>query len=328
MWEPSLPDFHAIVGAVYDFATPEPAWLEQTFRAAQTSCDGVELGLVAIARADRASVTTRRGWATSDGLFATATDVMRRQDATYIARRSSHHAATDAQLMGGTKDLVHGPILREFGVADSFCVHAVDPNGLLMALNAFTPRAAEAWPVALVDAWEAVAFHLLAAARARFAIADGTSTIEAVMTSDGTVVDACGAAVSQRELLRDAVRMIQRSRGRWRDKPDPIAARPPSIDARWTLVDQFDSDGREFIVAYAVDDRAPGAVLSPQEQRVAEHVTMGWSMKRIAYRLGLTPGAVAGYANRACRKLGVRGRVALAHAIASQPAPSLRAVVP
>jgi DNA-binding NarL/FixJ family response regulator len=86
------------------------------------------------------------------------------------------------------------------------------------------------------------------------------------------------------------------------------------------LCDQFDADGKHFIVAFAerAQPAAPAA-LSERETRVVELLISGWALKQIAYHLGLSEGAVASYAHRARKKLGARSRMALAEAFARRP---------
>jgi DNA-binding CsgD family transcriptional regulator len=303
--------------AMYDVQCPEDLWFERTFAATRESLPGTDQGWIGIAESRPSSIDPKRGWASHAPILDAAIDFTLQQSADYIQRRHANPVATDWQLLGAAaKDLPHTKWLRANGARDCFCSAASDPDGLLVVLGALAPDRAGKWPSALVEAWEAVAFHLVAAVRVRLAIADGSAKAEAVFRPDGTLLEANGEGVRRREVLRDSVRRLHRSRGRWRDKPEENEARTPSIDARWTLVDQFESDGRHFVVAYAVDgDAAADTRLSPQERRVADFIVAGWSMKRIAYRLGLSAGAIASYVNRACQKLGVRGRVGLVHAL-------------
>lgn len=321
MWEARPPDFLSIAEALYDVHAPPTAWFAQTFEAARQSLPGVELGTVAVTALDGAAkelnVHRQDLWASNDVLLDAALDYGGRSTKSYLAERLVNPAATDWQLMAGAlEEVVHWDYLkRHYGAEDCFALAACD-DGLLVVLGGLLPARAGTWPSALVEAWERIAFHLLSATQLRRAIAKGRARPEAVLRPDGALLEAHGAAQGRRDLLRDSVRQIERSRGRWRDKPEPSQARTPTIDARWTLVDEFESDGRHFIVAYAADaEPHADSVLSAQERRVAEHIVAGWSMKRIAYCLGLSSGTVASYTHRACQKLGVRGRVALGHAL-------------
>src|SRR6185503_20071004 len=77
--------------------------------------------------------------------------------------------------------------------------------------------------------------------------------VEAVLDSGGRVQHArAGAAnVGARELLREAVRRIEKARTT-EGRRDPDAAMDSwegLVDGRWSLVDRFDTDGKRFIVA-------------------------------------------------------------------------------
>lgn len=77
------------------------------------------------------------------------------------------------------------------------------------------------------------------------------------------------------------------------------------VAGRWTLVDQFESDGRRYVVA-KVNSPASGAIskLSERESQVVALASLGRSNKVIAYELGLAEGTVATLLTRSRKKLG------------------------
>jgi len=316
MWRPRSPAFHTIADALYDLEAPTERWLEQVLTVVMRELPGVSEGLAGIAEIGPDEGTP------SAPIFATSPEVLAgvarhglQPSPRYIALRTKHLASTDRQIMGARYDsLPHAAWASARGTADLMCLFGVEPHGTSAIVSLLLPELTDAWPERLVEEWEAVALHAGNASSLRSAFARSQTRREAVLSEEGTLLHAEGQAVEGREALSDAVRRIHRSRGTWRDKPEELDARTPSVEARWTLVDQFESDGRHFVVAHVVEQDLQERALSPRERRVVEYVAAGWAYKRIAYRLGLSHGAVTSYAHRAAEKLGVRGRVALAHA--------------
>jgi DNA-binding CsgD family transcriptional regulator len=79
------------------------------------------------------------------------------------------------------------------------------------------------------------------------------------------------------------------------------------VAGRWSLIEQFDSDGRRFIVArrndpHVTDPRALGL----RERQVLSYVAMGHPAKLIAYSLGVSPSSVSTTRRTAMRKLGLK----------------------
>lgn len=315
MWRPESPAFHAIADVLYDLESPTERWLEQVLAVVMRQLPGVCEGVAGLAALGPGGVSGTPMVATSPDLLAATIRHGMRQTPRYARLRGKHPASTDRQVMGARFDsLPHAEWATARGTADILCLYGLEPHRTSTILSLLLPEITDRWPERLVEEWEAVSLHAGHAGALRLAIARAETQREAVLTEEGRVLHAEGQAIEGREALSDAVRRIHRSRGTWRDKPEELDARTPSIDARWSLVDQFESDGRHFVVAHAVAQEQERQ-LSPREQRVAEYLAAGWSFKRIAYRLGLSPGAVSSYAHRAADKLGVRGRVALAHAI-------------
>ena len=86
---------------------------------------------------------------------------------------------------------------------------------------------------------------------------------------------------------------------------------------RWSLVDQFDHDGKRYIVAYKNAPAAPTsavASLTEREAQVLGYLAQGHSNKLIGYELGLAPSTVAMHLGTAAGKLGTKTRVDLVKA--------------
>jgi len=118
--------------------------------------------------------------------------------------------------------------------------------------------------------------------------------------------------VDAREELRraalafDAAR-LKKTRG---DAEDSTRRWRPLVVARWSLLDQFDSDGRRFVVALenATPTRPPRRDLSDREHQVMTQAHLGHTNKVIAYELGLSASTVRVLLHRAAKKLGASTR--------------------
>lgn len=62
-----------------------------------------------------------------------------------------------------------------------------------------------------------------------------------------------------------------------------------------------------------------GAILTPQEHRVAMAVSLGWRNRRIGEALGISERTVKKHVANACQKLHAEGRVQLALLMARRP---------
>jgi len=136
---------------------------------------------------------------------------------------------------------------------------------------------------------------------------------EAVLDPSGRLLDAAPAAqpAPARERLVDAVRRVERSRGRLRrsDPDEALEVWRGLVDGRWSLVDRVDRDGRRFVLARRNDPAAPDPkALDAGERDVVAHARLGHSNKYIAYLLGVAPTTVARRLESARRKLGARSR--------------------
>ena len=133
------------------------------------------------------------------------------------------------------------------------------------------------------------------------------------LTPGGRAEHAGGIAKDQeaRESVRDAVVTLERVRGHMRKQEPEEALRwwRALVDARWSVVDQFDSDGRRYIIAKRNEaaETMPRQ-LSPRERQVLAYANLGHSNKAIACDLGLSASTVRVLLARASRKLGVKGR--------------------
>jgi DNA-binding CsgD family transcriptional regulator len=134
-----------------------------------------------------------------------------------------------------------------------------------------------------------------------------------VLTPSGRVEHAGAAAQSRdvRARLRAAVRDLDRARAqlRRRDPPRAVEIWKGLVSARWSLVEQFESDGRRYLLARRNDSQVGGIdALSDRERQVVGFAALGHTNKLIAYELGIAAGTVGALLHRAARKLGARSR--------------------
>lgn len=313
MWQPQSPRLGRVADAVYSLEPDDTAWMHGILSAVHLDCIGSDAAFVGLGEISDGRAIPIASVATDEELARECRRGASLLPAFYVGLRARSFASTDFQLVGHQiRDLPQWDFLESRDVQDVFVVSAFVTSGRFLAFGGHLPVAAERWPTSLVEEWEAVALHAAAGTELRHARATGRASVAAVFGRDGTCVHAEGDATRERTFLRESVRRLERSRSRFRDVPTPAEGRRPFVEARWTLVDQFDSDGKHFIVAYAIEDDAPGEepkaleALSPQEQRVMNLIAAGWPFKLIAYQLGISEGAVASYAHRARTKLRTR----------------------
>ena len=313
MWQPQSPRFDRVTEAVYSLDPDETAWMTGVLDAVRLDCAGADAAFVGLGEISEGLTIPIASVATDEELARHCQQIAAVLPAFYVGLRARSFASTDFQLVGHKiRDLPQWEYFESREVEDIFVVSAFVTSGRFLAFGSHLPVAAERWPTSLVEEWEAVALHVAAGTELRHASATGRASVAAVFERDGRCVHAEDDARNERNLLRESVRRLERSRSRFRDVPTPVEGRRPFVEAQWTLVDQFDSDGKHFIVAYAIEDDARGhepkapEALSAREQRVMKLIAAGWSFKLIAYQLGISEGAVASYAHRARTKLRTR----------------------
>jgi DNA-binding CsgD family transcriptional regulator len=145
---------------------------------------------------------------------------------------------------------------------------------------------------------------------------------EAIFSPDGRAHHAEGAAQRPDALasLRRAVVEVERVRGPERGRPIDycLGAWQGLVQARWSLVDRFESDGKRYVVARENEPQPRGlGGLSMRERQVVAYAALGHDNKVIAYDLGIAHSTVRVLLSRAASKLGVSSRQDLIHAYRS-----------
>ncbi len=208
----------------------------------------------------------------------------------------SQRLVTEAMCRSG-----HATVRALFGTL-VFAVPGV--SGLALVAPA---RRADARASRLRTRWLRVMTHVAAGLRLRQRLAASSSPPEGVLTPEGRLLHAASMAQRARPALEQAIKDIERARGRLRKTAPHEALRlwQGLVAGRWSIVDWVDTDGRRYLLAHAngVSSRDPRA-LTGRELDIAEYLTQGRSTAEIAYALGLAEGTVNRGIRDVLRKLG------------------------
>jgi DNA-binding CsgD family transcriptional regulator len=219
--------------------------------------------------------------------------------------------------------------MHPLGIRDVAGIIARDPSGHAIVFHVPTPDLRR--PTRREAAtWSRIAAHVSAGARLRRALPgqkdDVAGSADAVLSPSGSIAHAELPAQSPRarESLRQAAKAIDRARSKARSNEDEALDLWQGLVAGgWSLVDQFDSDGRRFLVARKNDPEVKDPrALTLRERQVLAYVAMGHSIKLIAYCLGVSPSSVSVSRAMAMRKLALRSPADVVRLFAS-PAPSV-----
>jgi DNA-binding CsgD family transcriptional regulator len=331
-------DLLQIVEAAYDVDAPDEAWLKRLAEAVRPHIDqGFGLSAFEFYRPEGAvpKILHRHHLGIPLKLSELYPRIFKTMDPEIGARPfRMGPCVTGSQLMGMREEFRDQPHMKKyaqrFGMYDSIWITAAEPSGRGCGLHAGRSVIAWASP-AEVQRWGRIAAHLSTAVRLRHRLRtlgslQSESTPDAVLSADGRVHDASGAANTEAalELLRRAVLTLEKSRGalRKRDPDESLAAWKALVAGRWSLIDQIEQDGRRYIVARENEPAAPGpAALTAREKQVIGYAKLGHHNKLIAYELGIADSTVRVLLARAAAKLGVRTRVELLSAMPGDASP-------
>jgi DNA-binding CsgD family transcriptional regulator len=197
---------------------------------------------------------------------------------------------------------------RPRGIEDIVAMNAYDPTDRVgVWIGAPRPKRLRI-SKAQREAWTRISAHVANGYRLRRRV----SAAEAILTSTGKTVHAEGDAklARPREALRAAVLGIEMARGKLRRRPEEaILSWRALVAARWRLVDQFESDGKRYVVARTNAPTPEGpAALTQREKQVLAYAALGHTTKIIGYELGVSASTVRVLLHRAARKLGAKTR--------------------
>lgn len=331
----------SLVEACYDLAASERDWLQRIAQLAQELIRPAPTGVLAyhislheggvqyqnlveagdarqaasmIERMGRLAARRRAGQA---NLFETALDKMNTLVSQGVLRSS-----VDQMFLSEVEK--RGPdwmyTLGVPGVRDVFALinHHVDGNGATAIMGGLRQKGS--LQPAQRQMFQMLSAHIKAGLRLRRRLGrslEDRSAPEqgAVLNAEAKVVHAEGEArdASAREALEQMARRIDTARtgSHGRDER-ALEIWQGLIDGRWSLVEQFDRDGKRFLLAH----RNPEQVVDPRgltsmESRVTGLAVRGYSNKLIAYHLGVSEGTVSGHLHQTLRKLGLESRVEL-----------------
>lgn len=315
------PDLVSVLEAAYVMDTPDRVWLKGLIDALRPSLeDG--LGMAAYLYD-----TSRRPFHIQEIIHDSPVDdaglamLMDGSNDDYVRRSWLTPSASTASETPGYES--HPGVLQVFhpvGIRDVLVVNALDPIGIGCWIGA-PLRSLRTLDDLERMRWNRVAAHVRAALRLRLRLSARTKqetgsepetsgAQEAVLRPDGKVEQLDPAAEPSREALREAVLGIERARGALRADGDrALPSWKALVQARWSLVDEFQSDGKRYVLARTNGLSSQGvSLLTPRERQVAACIAMGHSNKEAAYELGLSHSTVRVLVARACAKLGAGNR--------------------
>ncbi len=204
-----------------------------------------------------------------------------------------------------------------WGFEDVLNVQGADPLGPSVTLTV-PRRSVVSLAPAERHSWCRVAAHLTTALRLREGLGD-IAVLErasAIFDADGQCQHATGDAqpAAARDQLRAAIKTIDRIRSREDNAADLEALQlwKGLVDGKWSVLDQFDSDGRRFVVAIENEPQvAMDRALTRRERQAVDLVAIGYSDQIAAYALGLSTSSIRTHIDRSLSKLGLTSRLDL-----------------
>jgi DNA-binding NarL/FixJ family response regulator len=210
-----------------------------------------------------------------------------------------------------------GPDMAQKGIRDVVLVVAAQPGPAAVVLGA-GQRSVVTVTASMTQRWERIAAHVTAGHRLKTKGLVGVEPgpDDAILETTNRVAHAGGSAQSRdvQDRLREAARAMDRAKSSARrNSAEALELWQALVLGRWSLVDQFDSDGRRYLIArknepWVVDPRK----LTQRERQVVAYAALGKGNKLIGYSLGLSTSTVATHLASAMKKLGLRSRVDLA----------------
>lgn len=333
-------DLISVVEACYELGAPEPTWLQQLadrFQAVLAAEHGLlayhieldalgpsfrhpvqsgNLDLDVVARIREMGELLERKRRGDVGLLDRAkAAIYERVVRTAITESPDRLLLSEYRRVGPTWMYTLGaPVTDLFGLMN----HHVDHHGVTVLVGGLKRN--RALRPAERCAFQMLSAHLKAGLRLRRRLEIAGRGVEvppegAVLSPSGRVLHAEGGArdAPARDELGARAAEIDRARAARSGRgEDALAVWRGLVQGRWSLVEQFDADGRRFVLAHRnpEDVRDPRG-LTEMESRVVGLGVRGYSDKLIAYHLGIAEGTASSHLTQAMRKLRITSRIAL-----------------
>jgi DNA-binding CsgD family transcriptional regulator len=314
----------SVVEAAYRFDASQEEWLREVAQATYAQL-GAGIGMLAFpyrVHADsRVEATAKPFVIDMPEEFGTQSVAMVQSLPPNYVRQTFMRCEVTTQSQVTDPDVVAfnapmKPMMEAMGWRDLVVCGGMDPSRHGLYLGAWLPELTKL-PPRVAAMWNRVAVHLTAATRLRYRLGiDGPRDPDAVLAPDGKLLHAEGEATDReaRQALFTAVREVERARTKLRrEHPEQAVDEWKGlVSARWTLLDQFESDGKRYVVARRNDIEAGGArSLTARERQALGYAALGHGNKLIAYEMGVSASTVGVLLHRAARKLGAQSRAEL-----------------
>jgi DNA-binding CsgD family transcriptional regulator len=318
------PDAISIVEAAYDSEADERTWFRRLLEQAGPKLDrgfGVTLSTYAPnMRPEEARFETylmgQEKVDAARAMIASDPDTFHRAFSPAAPSLAPH--CVTSETMGLTQEEArtwrpYVEFMHPLGIREILGLQARDPSGCVIFFSAPAPDLRRPTGQERI-CWRRIAAHISAGARLRRAVEELSGDalaagVDAVLTPSGAMVHGEKAAQStdDRESLRRAAKGIDRARSKARSNEDEALNLWQGLVAgRWSLVEQFDSDGRRFMIARRNDPQVTDPrALNLRERQVLAYVAMGHPLKLIAYSLGVSTSSVSVNRKSGMRKLGL-----------------------
>lgn len=306
-------DFTNVVEAAYRVTLPEIEWIDGVLAACAPALAGGQgtFGYLYDASGSHLRVLAFRSTPRNIAMERAMTALVESVPREYVARTWLKLPFAITSSVEGSTELLAA---SRASYRDVLAINGFDATGLGFWVGTTYPRRTTV-SASVATAWTRVAAHLGAAFRVRRTLAgqrDVSSGADAILEPDGTIAHAQGDAREPTALqaLRAAVLRVARARERKGERRErALAEWKGLVEARWTLLDHFDRDGRRFLVAQSNEpSRSIVQRLTSRERQVLACLAIGHTTKVVAYELGLADATVRVLVQRAVRKLGVHSR--------------------
>jgi DNA-binding CsgD family transcriptional regulator len=329
MWSPASPRAASVLEAAYRVDAPVEEWLAAVLATTSPSAAGALHGAHVLEFGPKREVRLRAIVGGRADLNASFRDGVPRLERSVFAEAFLKGRRTFSMnaLVGARGSLLYHDFLQQFSIEDTWHVNGTssDRGGVMLTFTLHEPARISR---GVERSWARIAAHLAAAHRLRDRLERGEPVAtECVLTPGGRIVHAEGEGrgASERDLLRHAVRAIDRARTRGHrdDHEHVLEAWRALVGGRWTVMDEFESDGRRFMIARvnepaAMEHDEIGA-LPLRARQIAMRLARGEANKVMAYELGVSTSTVAWHVRRLAERVGARTRVELVRKLAAEP---------